>query len=74
MVGQEILVLFIMVRIRALQPQLTNCPLGQFFIWDTRIWQVRKLILKKLCHYQHFRTINKLLKTFEPIKRLDLQQ
>ena len=30
MVGQEILVLFIMVRIRALQPKLTKCPSGHF--------------------------------------------
>ena len=34
MVGQEILVLFIMVRIRAPQPQLLKCPLGHFLFSD----------------------------------------
>ena len=33
MVGQEILVLFIMVRIRAPQPKLNNAPTGHFLIF-----------------------------------------
>ena len=59
MVGQEILVLFIMVRIRAPQPQLTKCPMGHFFVWIARVTEVRKFIYEKLYSHGHFRTFNK---------------
>ena len=58
MVGQEILVLFIMVRIRAPQPKLTKCSSEHFFVWNTRVWQVRKFVLEFLCSYRHFRTFD----------------
>ena len=47
------------------QPQLTNCPLGQFFVWNSRAWRVRKLIFHFLSLRIHFRTAYNILKTFE---------
>ena len=46
MVGQEILVLFIMVRIRAPQPKLTKCPLGHFLFRIQGVGEFESLILK----------------------------
>ena len=56
MVGQEILVLFIMVRIRAPQPNLTKCLSRQFVIIMTVSPAVRKFVLRFLSPEPDFRT------------------
>ena len=40
MVGQEILVLFIMVRIRAPQPEIKS-PLWRFYFWSEPLFVIR---------------------------------
>ena len=54
MVGQEILVLFIMVRIRALQPQLTKCPLGHFLFVIQGFREFESLVSKKYVLFYTF--------------------
>ena len=46
---------------------------GKFLFVFKYFHRVRKLFLEKLCRYPHFRTTNKLLKTFEPSKTFQNQ-
>ncbi len=57
MVGQEILVLFIMVRIRAPQPQLLKCPLGHFLFGIQDFGKFESLFMKNYL----------FIDTFEPL-------